>query len=188
MIEPVRKVVDELAGYREHFERLCRSLSHEELERMVPPDEEWTVKDYISHLATIDVSVNRWFRALAAGTPVRPSSGGERFDVDAWNQKQVEARREFDVEAILAEGAKIRAEIIETMDTFTAETLAGDIYFPGDAKRPPMDLKFHAYLRGWAKHDPMHAADMLRALPERKEEEANAWLAAVRSPGSLQEA
>ena len=40
------------------------------------------------------------------------------------------------------------------------------MWFDGDAKRPPGNVPFGMFLAGWAWHDPIHAADMLKALPE----------------------
>jgi len=77
------ETIERLAGrFREHrrrFEEFCRSLSEEELSRAVP-DSAWTVKDFASHLGTLDAELIRWFDAVKAvpksrrATPtVRPS-------------------------------------------------------------------------------------------------------------------
>jgi DinB superfamily len=182
VIEQVAAIVREIEEHRTRFEDFCRSLSDEELDRLVPPDREWQVKDYISHLATIDQGVQPWFEALAQGkeTPRAGTEGQERFDVDRWNQGQIERRREHDVEQILAEGARHREMLKATMNAFQEATLESVFHFPGDAKRPPMDIPFGMYLRGWAKHDPMHAHDMLRALPERADDPGlRDWLACL---------
>jgi hypothetical protein len=42
-------------------------------------------------------------------------------------------------------------------------------------------VNFYQYLRAWVRHDPAHAIDMLRALPERREEaQVREWLDKVR--------
>ncbi|HET9200038.1 MAG TPA: DinB family protein [Dehalococcoidia bacterium] len=172
-------MVDEIADHRARFETFCRSLSPEELARDVP-ESEWQVQDYIAHLATIDQTVTRWFAALAAGErPPGGSEGGEgqRFDIDRWNNGQVERRRGLSVDELLSEAADKRAQLLTVMERLSDEVVDGDIYFPGDAHRPPMNLKLEHYLVGWAKHDPIHVGDMLRALPERQSDpELTNWL------------
>jgi len=164
----VLEVVAELDAHREKFEEFCRSLSPEELARDVP-NSTWQVRDFIAHLATIDVPVGDMFRSmhLAEDPGIRNRDGG-RFDVDNWNDEQVASRRALDVESVLAEAASARAELKRQMLVLTDEDLARTLKFGGDSKRKPSEIPFGAYLRGWCKHDPMHAMDMSRALPERQ--------------------
>ena len=52
------------------------------------------------------------------------------------------------------------------------------MYFPGDDKRSPAKIPLRVFLMGWSRHDPIHAADMLKALPERADDpETAAWVA-----------
>ena len=142
----VLEVVAELDGHRERFEAFCRSLSNEELERPVPQST-WVVRDFIAHLATIDGPVGQMFDSMHRGEDagIRDGDGG-KFDIDNWNDRQVEKRRLLPLEDVLARTMK----------------------FAGDSKRAASEIPFGAYLRGWCKHDPMHAMDMSRALPERQ--------------------
>jgi Mycothiol maleylpyruvate isomerase N-terminal domain len=185
MIPRVKQTVEEIVDHRVRFEAFCRSLSAEQLARPVPQSE-WIVKDYIAHLATIDLTVTRWFEALAAGEPQPQAAGerqGQRFDIDRWNNAQVERRREWTIDELFAEARETRAALVSVMERFSDEVVDGQIYFPGDAHRQPMLLKLEHYLIGWAKHDPIHVRDMLRALPERHEDaELNAWLASSALP------
>lgn len=169
--------------HRVRFESFARSLSDDELALPVPQSE-WIVKDYISHLATIDLTVKEWFRTLATGEAPPPSreKPTERpaFDIDAWNNRQVAKRREATVEQILEEAATNRAELLAIMDLFSDATLDADIPFPGDANRAPSSMNFGGYLIAWATHDPAHTLDMLRALPGRRDEqELRDWLDGV---------
>ncbi len=166
----VLQVIDELDRHRARFEAFCRSLSAEELVRPVPSSS-WQVRDFIAHLATIDVPVAEMFRAMHAGEDTGLRTGdGEKFDVDGWNDRQVIERRALDLEAVLAEAAQTRADLKERLAAITDEDLARTLKFAGDSKRPAAEIPFGAYLRGWCKHDPMHAMDMSRALPERQAE------------------
>jgi hypothetical protein len=186
MIPRVQQVVDEIDGHRARFEAFCRSLSAGELQRPVP-ESEWIVKDYIAHLATIDQTVTRWFTTLAdqsaeaepAARVESSAASGSRFDIDRWNNSQVARRRDRTVDELLGEAAANRAALVEVLTAFTDEVVDGQIYFPGDAHRQPMKLKLEHYLRGWARHDPIHVSDMLRALPERQADaDLTSWLAA----------
>lgn len=171
----VQRVVDELNSHRQRFVELCRSLSAEELAKPVPQST-WIVRDFIAHLATIDPTVAVIFRNIRDGTNERmPTSGGERFDIDRWNDAQVEARRDWPLEEVLEEAAKNREELLTVLASLTDEDLGKPFPFEGDSKRPPADITLLQYLRGWCKHDVMHAVDMLRALPERRTPEVEAW-------------
>ncbi len=166
----VLEVVDELDRHRAHFEEFCRSLSPEELDRPVPKST-WLVKDFIAHLATIDGPVSEMFRSMHAGEDAGiRGPEGEKFDIDQWNNRQVELRRARDVETVLSEAAEERATLKLHLLAITDEDMARTMKFGGDSKRPASEILFGAYLRGWCKHDPMHAMDMSRGLPERQSE------------------
>lgn len=171
-------VIDEIEAHRQNFESWCRSLSDEELMRPVPGST-WVVKDFISHLATIDTTVAEWFRSLASDNPetVRPEGNANRFNIDDWNDAQVAKRRDRSLDEIFEEAGETRALIIERLRAFDDEALDREIAFGGDSKRAPTKVRLGQYLSGWARHDPIHVNDMIRALPERRQDaEVTAWL------------
>ena len=177
--ETVAGVIKTIRDHRERFERFCWSLSDEELSRPVP-DSTWMVKDFISHLATLDTEMARSFEAAAAGRPEEASrhADGSPFDLDAFNDARVAERREWPLERILGEASRNRAALIGTLERLTDEDIVRVVHFDGDAKRSPADLPLRVWLLGWARHDPIHAADMLKALPERASDgELEAWVA-----------
>ena len=181
MTPRVQEIVDLIGEERGRFERLAWSLSEEELSRPVP-ESGWQVKDFISHLATIDRPIAVWFAAIADGSQQRPTAGdtesGAGWDVDRYNDARVAERRQRSVEELLAEAADARAALISVLARFTEEHINGTICFGGDSKRPPSEVKLGRYLQGWARHDVIHVADMLKALPERRREpQVAAWLA-----------
>ena len=63
--ETVQTIIQSIREHREKFERFCRSLSEEELGQPVPGSS-WVVKDFVSHLATLDAEMARSFEAAAA--------------------------------------------------------------------------------------------------------------------------
>lgn len=172
----VAAVIEELDAHRVQFEAFCRSLSKEQLARPVP-NSTWVVKDFISHLATIDGPVGEMFRTVHAGEdPGIRDGDGRRFNVDTWNEDRIQERRALTVEEILVQAAESRAELRGHLSALGAEDLAKSLKFQGDARRPPSDWPLDGYLRGWCKHDPMHACDMSRALPDAMTPEIEAWL------------
>lgn len=171
--DTAQRVIDMIVANRERFEAFCRSLSEEELSRPVP-ESTWIVKDFVSHLGTLDPEMVAGFEAAAAG---RPDEATRAADLDAFNDSQVEERRDWPLEHILEEARANRAALIEALERLTEEDVGRTVHFRGDAKRSPADLPLKAFLLGWARHDPIHAADMLKALPERQSDsELAAWL------------
>ena len=176
--ETVAGIIDSIRGHREKFERFCRSLSEEELARPVP-DGTWIVKDFVSHLGTLDPELGRSFEAAASGRTedAGRNADGTPFDLDGYNDAQVAQRRDWPLERILAEAAANRVALIETLERLTDEEIARVLHFQGDAKRSPAQLPLKVFLMGWSLHDPIHVADMLKALPERASDpELAAWL------------
>jgi len=179
MTPEVESVVRDLDAHRAKFEAFCRSLSEEELNRDVP-NSTWLVRDFIAHLATIDGPVRVMFESMTgerpSGTSTPETSGGERWDVDRWNDSRVAARRTKSVDEIFEEAAQERARMHEALAALSEDDLNKTMHFGGDNKRSASDIRLGDYIRGWAKHDVIHVADMLRALPERDTPEVHAWL------------
>jgi hypothetical protein len=143
------------------------------------PGSPWRVKDYIAHLASIDIFVGDWFEHTADGKPWRPTMGdadGSPFNIDTWNGARIDERYDASVDELFVEAAELRARLWATVDRFTPEVLAQQFNFRGT------DITFLRYLQLWVAHDPAHSADMLRAIPEAKDERVAAWLAKYRIP------
>ena len=178
MNETIAQVIEVIIENRRRFEEFCFSLSDEQLGRPVP-DSGWIVKDFASHLATLDVTFTNYVESVEAGGQIDLSrdAAGDAFDLDRWNDEQVEQRRGWSIQDIFAEAATNRARLIETMRRLTEDQIARPMHFT-DPKRGAADFPLKAFLIGWAQHDPIHVADMMKALPERSGDEALAsWLA-----------
>lgn len=171
----VAAVVKELDDHRARFETFCRGLSDEQLNRPVPRST-WFVRDFIAHLGTIDGPVGEMFATMhSGGDPGFRTRDGAKWDVDSWNDDQVMARREWDVEKLLGEAAGARAVLHGHLDALTGEDIQKTLKFGGDNKRPASEVRLLDYLRGWNKHDPMHVVDMVRALPELVTPDLERW-------------
>jgi hypothetical protein len=176
--ERVEKVIQTIKDERRRFQVFCYSLSEEELARPVP-NSTWVVRDFIAHLATLDTEMIRWFEGVASGVPdetVR-NADGQPFDIDDWNDRTVAERRDWTLDKVFDEAAANRERLIETLNKLTDEHIETVVHFGGDNKRPPADVPLRFFLSGWAHHDAIHVADMLKALPERADDpEMKAWL------------
>lgn len=176
MVPRIQTVIDSIIVERRHCERFCRALSPEELARPVPSSA-WRVQDFISHVVTLDAPYRGWFHALAGGSATDLHRGSVTFDVDAYNAVAVAARHGRAVAELFDEGARERAALIAVLERLTDAQLDATIRFSGDGKRPPVRLPLHQFLQGWVRHDAIHLADILKALPERRADPAlRGWL------------
>jgi hypothetical protein len=174
----VQHAADTMLKHRQQFEEFCRSLSEEELNRPVS-NSDWTVKDFIIHLAQFDEEVTRWMVALKEGRIEAPgrNDDGSTFDVDAYNNARIAERHGWPLDRILAEGTENRAKLAAEMEELEDAHIDQTVHFPGDNKRPSADVQFKLFLTGLACHDPIHVADMLKALPEHASDPAIvAWM------------
>ncbi|MCC7366015.1 MAG: DinB family protein [Dehalococcoidia bacterium] len=178
-----RLVIDELARHRAQFEHLCHSLTAEELATPVPGSH-WTVKDYVTHLCTIDALIAAGFSptvGLAAPAPVPPLPSP--FDIDEWNDHAVLPRRDSTIDELLAESRIHRANMVAAIERMEDEHLDRVIPYGGDRRAlnlPPSMVRFGGLLWGIAIHEPTHTRDMLRALPHRADESwLQEWLGSV---------
>ncbi len=174
----VERVIPVIRENRRKFEEFCYSLSEEELARPVP-DSAWIVKDFASHLATLDITFASFIGVVESGGQInmRLDADGAPFSLDAWNDAQVAERREWPIKEIFAEAAANREQLIEALGRLTEEQVSRLMHFT-DPKRGEADFPLKAFLIGWAQHDPIHTADMLKALPERADDcELTSWLA-----------
>jgi hypothetical protein len=178
MTTPATPIIEGLRTNRVRFEAFCRSLEAEELERPVPPDNRWTVQDFIIHSLTFDDLTTQWVESVVAGDGNPPAGpDGAPFNVDAWNDERVAAWRGKSLDELFAASVPERARFEEALGRLTDEDMRKVVGFPGDNKRDPAQVPFGLFLNGLVRHDPIHAADMLKALPERAgDPELQTWL------------
>lgn len=170
------KVITAIIDNRQKFEAFCKSLSDEQLNRPVPQST-WLVRDFASHLTTLDPIMVGVFQATARGEKYEGPDGASAFDLDGTNDALVAERRAWPMDRVFEEGVPWRTDLIAALRQITDEQTQGQMWFNGDAKRPPGNVPFAMFLAGWAQHDPIHAADMLKALPELAGDDAiKAWV------------
>jgi hypothetical protein len=168
MNETARRIIDVIVENRRRFEEFCRSLSEEELSRPVP-NSTWLVRDFIAHLGTLDAPTADWLEALHRGSAIDMglSADGVPFDVDEFNDAEVAERRSWPVERVLEEAAANRDRVIAAIERLDDAHFDRVMRFNGDRKRRGGNIQLKLFMAGWAQHDPIHVADMLRGLPER---------------------
>jgi hypothetical protein len=177
MNETVAHVITAIEENRRKFEEFCCSLSEEQLARPVP-DSTWIVKDFATHLATLDALFDEFVGVVERGgqMDMGRDAAGAPFNLDAWNDAQVAERRGWPIARIFEEAAVNRAALIASLGRLDEEQIGRPMHFT-DPKRGAADFPLKAFLVGWAQHDPIHAADMLKALPERAGDAGvKAWL------------
>jgi hypothetical protein len=176
-IPATQAVIETIIENRRRFEAFCYSLSEDQLNRPVPQST-WIVRDFAAHLGTMDPALVRWFSAANGDARVAATADdGTPLDVDAFNDAEVAERRTWPIERVFAEAAENRARLIALLSALTQEQIDATMRFGGDAKRKAADFPLKLFLTGWAQHDPIHVADMLRAVPERADDaELKAWL------------
>jgi hypothetical protein len=178
MNETVERVIPVIQENRRRFEEFCYSLSEEQLARPVP-NSTWIVKDFASHLCALDLLFAEYIDAVHAGGEIdmRQTAEGGAFSLDPWNDAQVADRRERSLRDIFAEAATNRERLIDALERLTEDDVDRMMHF-SDPKRGEADFPLKAFLIGWAQHDPIHAADMIKALPELAEDtDIATWLA-----------
>lgn len=173
--DTIVQVIGAIEENRRRLEAFCYSLSEEQLNRRVPQST-WVVRDFAAHLATLDIMLSRMFAAAIDGNADSSRIDDKPFDVDAFNDAVVAERREWPLERVFAEAADNRGALVEVLAQLTDEQIDRTMHFGADAKRKAGDLPLKLFLAGWAQHDPIHAADMLKALPELADDaELRAW-------------
>lgn len=177
MNETVEQVIAVIRENRRRFEDFCFSLSEDQLLRPVP-DSTWIVKDFASHLDTLDTTFLEFVGVVerGGGIDMARDAAGAPFDLDAWNDAQVAERRAWSIAQIFEEAGQNRSKLIDAFGRLTEEQISRPMHFT-DPKRGAADFPLKAFLVGWAQHDPIHAADMLKALPEFASDTAlKTWL------------
>lgn len=176
MNETASDVITAIRENRERFIAFCSSLTAEQVSRPVP-DSTWLVQDFVAHLATLDPLMEPLFLGTAQIEGAGATAATGDFDVDAFNDAAVASRRDWPLARVLDEAATNRERLVGVIAGLTDEQVASSMHFSGDAKRGAGTWPMKLFLTGWAQHDPIHVADMLRALPERAEDpELVAWL------------
>jgi catechol 2,3-dioxygenase-like lactoylglutathione lyase family enzyme len=117
-------------------------------------DNGWTAKQILAHLAGRQASYDRAIDMAERGASM---SGG--FDLNAWNQEHVDARKDRSRDELLAEVTAVHWALIDRVSKLPDETLTKTI------QRPNGTFPLSDALRmSGGQHSIMHAAEVEQAL------------------------
>ncbi len=160
-VQRAQEIIDRAAEERRRLIEFVRRVQADHW-RDHSPGGSWQARDYVAHLAAIDLPLTAWFQALQA--PGRQGGPGSAFDIDQWNEEQVLARRDCTIDQLLDEMGRHREDLAAALADFTDEQLDSTIHFGGDSKRAPRDLPLYSFLSAWVFHDRWHMEDARRAV------------------------
>lgn len=99
---------------------LFRSLSSADLDTRVYQDgPQWTVKQILAHLITIEKSMHWLFRNILAGGPGSPKD----FDIDRFNETQPAKLDGFSVDELITRFTDVRKETVALVGSMTEADL-----------------------------------------------------------------
>ena len=134
---------------------LAQRLSAEDLARP-SPNEGWTVKDLLVHLATAEPGLQNVARGMLRGENVVPAD----FDLDRWNQRAVAKRRDATVAELIEQFRTNRQRTLELLATIAPEELVGR-----RGRHPAgMDVNLADLFRIMALHERRHIEDIRRSI------------------------
>lgn len=143
-----------LQGARDELLAVLKGLNDADWQRATPA-EGWTIKDIVAH-----VGVGETGNLTIAQRIIADEDGVVAgFDLDRYNQRQVEKRRERNVTDLLADLASAR------QGTLALLAEVGDAQLDKRGKRTTGDeTTVEQVFQQIARHDQMHVADIKKAL------------------------
>lgn len=143
-----------LAKARDELISLAVSLTPAEL-NLATENPGWTVYDTLAHIASSEAGL------LATAKRILSGEGSPRpgFDLDAYNQHQVEKRRGRSVGELLAELESSRKEVLSLLETISDEQLALEGKFSSGLPTNVLGV-----FRRIGEHEQLHCAQIRRAI------------------------
>lgn len=147
------KLSSRLAQSRQDLLDTIDGLPLDELARAA--NDGWSVQDVLAHLA----SAERGHQQVIAGLLAGQDTHQPGFDLDAFNETEVGARRGMTTEAIFDELASSRAATLALLDTIGPDDWERSGYHPGG-----FDTTVEGGFRVIAIHEKRHAREIRTAL------------------------
>ncbi len=154
-MDTIATVVDRLQAAEERLHRVVKRIDAHRWDES-SPNEGWTYKDLVAHLATGD-----WVCQILVRGVLATGSVSTGHDVDAGNAERIEARRSKPVDELIQERRAHREETLSLVARLTEEHLNAPIDLPWEDMTAP----FSRYLLGFAAHDLRHTFE-LEAIAE----------------------
>ncbi len=154
MDERKTKLSDRLIQSRQDLLASIAGIARDGLARRAVNDG-WSIQDVLAHLASAERGHQMVIRALIAGQDPRQPG----FDLDAFNEAEVGARRGMTSEAVFGELAASRAETLALLDSVGPDDWDKSGYHPGG-----FDTTVEGGFRVIAIHEKRHAREIRLAL------------------------
>jgi hypothetical protein len=121
----------------------------------------WTYHDVAVHISSNEVRLQTRLRsALGEASAEELAAVNE---IETWNAKRVEERREWSVRQVADEFQAGRAGTLEVLGRFTGETLGNEVKL-GDGSLVPAS----EFIKGLSRHTSMHAAQLVPGSRARR--------------------
>ncbi len=150
----VEPIAANLRESRADIVALARAIPSEAW-KQPSPNEGWSYKDLLAHLAVGDWLCQTVLRAVVANEPMDMASIA---DLDGRNERYRQERTERSAEELIAE---VEAESKETQELLSRLTEADESRSQEDAP-----MKLGDYLRGFPGHDRQHLEELRKGLEE----------------------
>jgi uncharacterized damage-inducible protein DinB len=166
MADRKQAIIAELETAGEETAAFYAALSPDALERPVYTESiQWSVRQVLAHLVTIEKSMQWLFRNLLDGGPGAP----EDFDIDRFNRRQPAKLNHLSLAELLDAFRRVRAETVSIVEAMT------ETDFDREGRHP-----FHGHGRlerfiRWAyEHQRLHFDDVRQALDASRHAAATA--------------
>lgn len=154
MDERRTKLSDRLAQSRQELLATLDELAADELAQR-PVTDGWSVQDVVAHLASAERGHQQVIVALLAGRDTHQPG----FDLDAFNQAEVSARRSLPAAALLRELEASRTATLVLLETVASNDWERAGYHPGG-----FDTTVEGVFRVIAIHEKRHVKEIRAAL------------------------
>lgn len=152
-----QSLINKLNEEHEKFLALVEDLDEDQMARRAVDVDGWaSIADVVKHLAGSEQGMLTVAQRCAAGQPL-PSYEG--FDLDYYNRRQVEKRRELSPAQALAQYNDHRQRTLETLESLTEEQMGSRAGHPTFG-----DVTVGQIFRIMALHEAMHRKDVLDLL------------------------
>lgn len=111
----------ELNADRKKLLELVERIDERNAQKIVYGD--WRIQDILAHIASGEKGTLTYVKMIAAGRAMAAMSDGEPFDLDRWNQAQVNRRRNKSFAEIVAELHANRSATLDYISTLDSGTL-----------------------------------------------------------------
>lgn len=142
-------IIEKITRARQRLLESVARLSEEEMSRK--PDEGWSIREILHHVAIGERANVELVRQALAGNPIRM----EDFDMHRWNVEQVARRAGRSAAEAIAELKAVRQETLALLRSLGPEELALKLEHPGWG-----EMTIEQLFRALGIHDLMHRRDI----------------------------